>query len=56
MNTRTRRHSRNVTLLIVAIATVCAIAGCGTSGQSQVTESDRPSEGEGWAVQEQMAR
>ncbi|MBL8874260.1 MAG: lipoprotein [Phycisphaerae bacterium] len=58
MDTRTHSHSRKPLLLIGALALLaaCAIAGCNGAGQSQVTETDRPSEGEGWAVQEDMAR
>lgn len=58
MDTRTHSLPRKPLLLIGAIAMLaaCAISGCNGAGQGQVTETDRPSEGEGWAVQEDMAR
>ncbi len=55
--TQIQRCQTPATFLLSAAALVAIIAltGCSGAGQSEVTQSDRPSEGEGWAVQEQMA-
>ncbi|MBX3380736.1 MAG: hypothetical protein KF805_11635 [Phycisphaeraceae bacterium] len=42
-------------LCCAAIASFLAITGCNSAGQGEVTQTDRPAEGAGWAVQEQMA-
>jgi len=58
MNMQTQKHrSQIATILLgaVAMATVSALIGCSGAGQSEVTQEDRPAEGAGWAVQEQMA-
>lgn len=59
MNTQERQISRRAASLAVVggafIISLLSLAGCNGSGQSEVTPTDRPSEGEGWAVQEQMA-
>jgi hypothetical protein len=59
MITRTQNHGRpapaTILLGAAAIVAIIVLAGCSGAGQSEVTQSDRPSEGEGWAVQEQMA-
>ncbi|MBS0187355.1 MAG: hypothetical protein JSS51_04755 [Planctomycetes bacterium] len=51
-----QREVRALVLAIMAAVGVSVLAGCNSSGQSEVTGSDRPSEGVGWDVQEQMAR
>ncbi|MGH7243110.1 MAG: hypothetical protein ACREJD_06820 [Phycisphaerales bacterium] len=59
MTTRTQQNSHRLagTLLLGAATIVAfiALSGCSGAGQGEVTQGDRPSEGEGWAVQEQMA-
>ncbi|MBX3390767.1 MAG: hypothetical protein KF691_15065 [Phycisphaeraceae bacterium] len=54
-----RQDSRGVVRLMMLSGAVAigliSLAGCSGAGQSEVTPTDRPSEGEGWAVQEQMA-
>lgn len=62
MNTRTQQISRFAAATLgaavgaAALLTLCTLVGCSGAGQSEVTETDRPAEGEGWAVQEDMAR
>lgn len=51
-----QREVRALVLAIMAAVGVSVLAGCNSSGQSEVTGSDRPPEGVGWDVQEQMAR
>lgn len=59
MGTQERQNTRRAATLTVVcgafVLSLLSLAGCNGSGQSEVTPTDRPSEGEGWAVQEQMA-
>jgi len=58
MNTKNQAHARHAATLLfsaIALAAIATLTGCNGSGQSEVTAEDRPAEGAGWAVQEQMA-